>query len=137
MTLSPALYTAIANDPYAQYIGATLEAVQLGAARMSLVLHPHHMGPHGKTHGGAIFSLTQATLSAAAHSYNIVSLALTVNITFHSTSQPGDTLTAEVSEQKGGGRIGSYRIQVLDQHDTLVASGQALVYRTGQMLVEN
>lgn len=136
MTLAPALYAAIASDPYAHHVGATLEEVRLGFARMTLALQPHHMGPHGKTHGGAIFSLTQATLSAAAHSYNIVSLALTVNLTFHSTSQAGDTLTAEVSQQKGGGRVGSYNLQVLDQHNNLVASGQALVYRTKQVLVE-
>jgi acyl-CoA thioesterase len=113
-----ALYATLLADPFTRFLGATLEEVEPGYARMSLVVRPELAGPQGVT-----------------HAYNRVHLALNVNITFHSATRPGDTLTAEVQEQRAGGRTAAYVITVTDQQGTLVATSQAVVYRTQQVLV--
>ena len=130
-----ALYTTLKDDAFARFLGATLEEVEPGYARMTLLVRPELAGPQGVTHGGAVFALAEAALAAATHAYNRVHLALNVNITFHSATRPGDTLTAEVQEQRAGGRTAAYAIIVTDQQGTLVATSQAVVYRTQQLLV--
>lgn len=130
-----ALYATLLDDPFTRFLGATLEEVEPGYARMSLVVRPELAGPQGVTHGGALFALSEAALAVATHAYNRVHLALNVNITFHSPTRPGDTLIAEVQEQRAGGRTAAYVITVTDQQGTLVATSQAVVYRTQQVLV--
>lgn len=131
----PVLHEVLVGDPFARFLGATLEAVRPGYARMSLVLRPELAGPHGMTHGGTVFALAEAALAAATHAYNLVHLALNVNITFHQATRPGDTLVAEVQEQRAGNRTGGYTITVTDQHEQLIATCQAVVYRTRQPVV--
>lgn len=136
LAATSALYTTLLGDPFARFLGATLEAVEPGYARMTLLVRPELAGPQGVTHGGAVFALAEAALAAATHAYNRVHLALNVNITFHSATRPGDTLTAEVQEQRAGGRTAAYAMTVTDQQGTLVATCQAVVYRTQQLFVE-
>jgi acyl-CoA thioesterase len=133
--LNPALYNAIAADPFAKLIGATLDELRPCYARMSLTITPDLVGPHGKTHGGTVMSLAEAALAAATHANGTVHLALSVNTTFHNATTIGDTLTVEVTPQRTGGRIAGYEMRVLDQHGTLVATFQAVVYKTNQPLV--
>lgn len=133
--VTPELYAAIAADPFAMRIGATLETLSPGFARMRLTVTPDLVGPHGKTHGGTVMSLAEAALAAATHANGTVHLALSVNTTFHYATTIGDTLTADVRPQRTGGRIAGYEMRVTDQHGTLVASFQAVVYKTNQPLV--
>lgn len=131
------LYNAIANDPFAKTIGATLDELRPGYARMSLTVTPNLVGPHGKTHGGTVMSLAETALAAATHAYGNIHLALSVNVTFHNATTVGDTLTAEVNEQRAGGRIAGYNINVTDQNTTLIATCQAVVYKTNQPLISS
>lgn len=132
----PILYDTLSSDPFSAFLGATLDEIRPGYARMSLVVRPELAGPQGVTHGGTVFALAEAALAAATHAYNKIHLALNVNITFHSASRPGDRLTAEVHEQRAGGRTGGYTMTVTDQDEKLVATCQAVVYRTKKPLVE-
>ncbi|MCB0077904.1 MAG: PaaI family thioesterase [Anaerolineales bacterium] len=134
--LSPELRDALAADPFANWIGAALDEVSAGHARMSLTVRPEHCGPHGLTHGGTIMALAEAALAAATHAHNRVHLALNVNVTFHSATRPGDHLIATVDEQRAGGRTAGYAMTVVDQGGTLVATCQAVVYRTREPFVE-
>ena len=134
--VDPVLREAIDTDAFSAFLGARLEEVRPGYARMRLTVRPELAGPQGVTHGGAIFALAEAALAAATHAYNTIHLALNVNITFHSATRPGDTLEAVVEEQRVGGRTGGYAIIVRDQHGTLVATCQAVVYRTRKPLVD-
>lgn len=128
--LSPDLRAALAADPFRHHLGATLEEVGPGHARVSMVVGPEHCGPHGMTHGGALFALAETALAAATHAHDRLHLALNVNITFHEATRPGARLVAEVSEQRAGGRTAAYTITVQDGSGMLVASCQAVVYRT-------
>lgn len=133
--LDPSLYAAIAADPFAKLIGATLDELRPDYARISLTITPDLVGPHGKTHGGTVMSLAEAALAAATHANGTVHLALSVNTIFHNATTVGDTLTAEVTPQRTGGRIAGYEMRVIDQQDTLVATFQAVVYKTNQPLI--
>jgi acyl-CoA thioesterase len=132
--LDPELYGMIAADPFARLLGTSLDDLRPGHARMSLTVTPDLVGPHGKTHGGTVMSLAEAALAAATHAYGTIHLALSVNVTFHKATTAGDRLTAEVIEQRAGGRIGGYEMHVTDQDGALVATCQAVVYRTTERL---
>jgi acyl-CoA thioesterase len=134
--LSPTLRQALTDDQFSAWIGATLDEARPGFARMSLTVRPEQCGPHGLTHGGTVMALAEAALAAATHAYNRVHLALNVNVTFHSATRPGDRLTATVEEQRAGNRTGGYAMTVTDQEGTLVATCQAVVYRTREPLVD-
>ncbi|MBA3534504.1 MAG: hotdog fold thioesterase [Ardenticatenales bacterium] len=112
---NPLLYETLQADPFTRFLGATLEEVSPGYARMRLAVRPELAGPQGVTHGGTVFALAEAALAAATHAYNVVHLALNINITFHQATRPGDTLIAEVQEQRAGGRTASYQVTVTDQ----------------------
>ncbi len=133
--ITPELRAAIAADPFAQHIGATLDEVRPGYARMSVTITPALVGPHGKTHGGAIMALAEAALAAATHAYGTIHLALNVNVTFHQATTIHDRLCAEVEAQRVGGRVGGYGITITNQNDHLVATCQAVVYKTRQSLL--
>jgi acyl-CoA thioesterase len=131
----PSVYETLLSDPFTRFLGATLEEVYPGYARMRLEVRPELAGPQGVTHGGTVFALAEAALAAATHAYNVVHLALNINITFHQATRPGDTLVAEVQEQRAGGRTAAYQITVSDQTGSLVATCQGVVYRTRQPFV--
>lgn len=133
---NPALLAMLEEDPFTRFLGATLEAVRPGYAKMSLTVRPELSGPQGVTHGGTVFALAEAALAAATHAYNRVHLALNINITFHQASRPGDTLTVEVTEQRAGGRTAAYQMTVTDQQGALIATCQGVVYRTRRVFVE-
>lgn len=134
--LDPALVASITADPFAKLLGATLEALRPNYARMQLVITHDLVGPHGKTHGGTVMSLAEAALAAATHANGTVHLALSVNTIFHNATTIGDILTAEVTPQRTGGRIAGYEMRVTDQHGGIVATFQAVVYKTNQPLIE-
>ena len=133
--ISPALRAKLETDGFARLLGAELLDVKPGHARMALDLKPEHHGTPGVTHGGTVFALAEAALAAATHAYNLIHLALSVNIVFHSTTRAGDRLIADVRPHHSGKRTATYNIEIRDQNDTLVASLQAVVYRTKTPLI--
>ena len=128
--LRPELLAALRGDRFTQSLGATLDEVGPGHATLRMVVREEQAGPHGLTHGGTVMSLAEAALAAATHAHGTVYMALSVTVHFHTSTRPGDTLIAEAQEQHAGGRTAGYTMRVHDGNGTLVASCQAVVYRT-------
>ena len=128
--MSPELLAVLHSDPFTRALGATVEEVRPGYARLRLVVRDDQAGPHGYTHGGTVMSLAEAALAAATHAYGTVHMALSVTVHFHSSTRPGDSLTAEAAEQHAGGRTAGYTMRVEEGAGRLIASCQAVVYRT-------
>ncbi|MBS1895278.1 MAG: hotdog fold thioesterase [Actinobacteria bacterium] len=105
-----------AADRFAQALGLRLVELEQGRAVVEMMTTAEHCNDLGKVHGGALFSLADGALAAAANSRS-GELAVGISGTVHFLRPvgPGECLRAEAIEERRGGRLGSYRIVV--SHD--------------------
>lgn len=116
-------------DPFGRWLGVQVEEIRPGYARVSLELRPEHHNFHGVVHGGLLFALADCAFAAASNSHNQRAVAISATIHFLRAPAPG-RLEAECTEEHRRRSLGSYRVGVRDELGRLVASMQALVYRT-------
>lgn len=121
------------NDRFAAAAGIELLQVKEGYAKASMVVGPEHLNAGGRTQGGALFTLADLTLAAAANSRGVLSFSLSSNITFLRASGVGDTLLAEARERYIGRTTGYYQIDITDQEGRLIATFESSVFRKGGM----
>lgn len=117
------------TDPFGRWLGVQVEEVRPGYARVTLELRPEHRNFHGVVHGGLLFALADCAFAAASNSHNQRAVAISATIHFLRAPGPG-RLEAECAEEHRSRSLGSYRVGVRDGTGRLVASMQALVYRT-------
>jgi acyl-CoA thioesterase len=116
------------QDQFAKRSNIELLEVSPGRATAKMVLHPHHLNGLGTVQGGAIFTLADFCFAAACNSHGTVAVALNVSITFMKAALTG-TLWAEAREISKNFKVGSYAVEVKDDHGDLVAQFQGLAYR--------
>ena len=122
------------NDRYAANTGVQLLEVKPGYAKASLTITPEHLNAGGRTQGGALFTLADLTLAAAANSHGTLAFSLSSNITFLRASGVGDTLYAEARERYTGRTTGCYQIDITNQDGKLIATFESSVFRMGTQL---
>jgi len=128
--IKPAIADHIRQDPYANWLGATIEAIEPGYSRVSLTVTASMLNFHGMTHGGLVFSLGDIAFAAASNSHGQTALALNVATSFLRVTGVGDHLVAEAKEVHLGGATALYDIVITEQRSgQLVAKSQATVYR--------
>jgi acyl-CoA thioesterase len=116
------------NDHFAERANVELLSVSPGRATAKMVLHPHHLNGLRTIQGGAIFTLADFAFALAANSHGTVAVAINASITFMKAARTG-TLWAEAREVSKNFKIGSYVVEVKDDHGDLVAQFQGLAYR--------
>lgn len=132
----PAVDQFIRQDAYTHFLGATIEAIEPGYSRVSLVVTEAMLNFHGITHGGIVFGLGDIAFAAASNSHGRTALALNVTISFLYATQAGDHLIAEAREINLGNSTALYEITVTEKNSQqLVAQSQALVYRKRESFV--
>ena len=109
------------RDQAFKNLGATLEEITLGGAKVSLRITKEHTNGHGFCHGGVVFTLADTTFGFACNSYNVKSVAQNCNITYISPVQENDILTAEAIEIAKYGRSAIYDIYIKNQVWEIVA----------------
>ena len=82
------------KDLFAEQTGVELLEVREGYSKARLVITENHLNAGHRTQGGAIFTLADLALAAAANSHGTLAFSLSSNITFLRASGPGDTLYA-------------------------------------------
>jgi acyl-CoA thioesterase len=122
------VWRCLANDQFARSCGIELLTVSPGHATARMVLTPRHLNAVGTVQGGAIFTLADFVFAAASNSHGTVAVAINVNITFMKAAVTG-ILWAEGRELSKNFKIGTYSIEVKDDHGDLVATFQGLAYR--------
>lgn len=124
----------IRTDPFAEYLDIEFVLVEKGHAVSRMKLAEHHRNFMGLVHGGAIFSLADATFGAAANSEGTRAMAIHVSIDY--LAPPGDTeyLQADVREDARAGRGGHYRMSVMNAGGDLVAVCNGWAYHTNKSL---
>jgi acyl-CoA thioesterase len=121
------------GDRYAQHSGIELLSASPGLAVAQMKIQPHHLNAVGSVQGGAIFTLADLAFAAASNAHGKVAVAINVSITYMKAAASG-TLRAEAREVSVNPKLGSYTVNVTDEHNDLVAVFQGLVYRKEQTL---
>jgi acyl-CoA thioesterase len=122
------------HEPFARVMGLRLVEVSDGYAKVEMEVTPQMENLFFWTHGGAIFSLIDEAFQAASNSDGVLSVALNVNVTYITPPRTGSRLFAVARELSRTKRTSSYFIEVRDSAGTLIATCQALAYRTGRQL---
>jgi acyl-CoA thioesterase len=125
------------NDRLGKLLGVELTEVREGYGEARLRIGRQHLNAADVTHGGAVFTVADIALAAAANSYGTISLLTNGSLTvFHGTKE-GDTLTARAEEISKSRKLAHYRVVVSNGEEEQVAVFNATVYRTGTPLLEH
>ncbi len=128
-----AIYDAVAKEPFARVLNMSLVELELGYAAVEMVYDPEAMNNiYDRAHGGAIFGLIDEAFEAAGQTDGTVAVALSVNVSYIFSPEDGTRLRAEARELNRTKKTANYDIKVTDNKGRLVATCQALAYRTGK-----
>lgn len=117
------------KDLFATRTGVELLEVKPGYSKARLAVTAEHLNAGGRTQGGALFTLADLALAAAANSHGTLAFSLSSNITFLRASGPGDVLYAEARERYVGRTTGNYQIDITNQDGKLIATFESSVFR--------
>ena len=116
------------NDKLAQHLGIELLEVGKGTAKAKMEIKECHLNGVKTVHGGAIFSLADFVFAVASNSHGNIAMAINVSISYLKAATEG-TLYAEAEEVSINPKLGSYRINIINQDNDLIAVFQGMVYR--------
>ena len=105
------------NDRFATNAGVELIEIKEGYSKARLVITAEHLNAGGRTQGGAIFTLADLALAAAANSHGTLAFSLSSNITFLRSSGPGDDVT-----NQEGKLIATFESSVFRKGDNITFS---------------
>ena len=129
-----AIFNQVGKEPFAKKFGLELVDLDEGYSRVEMDFTPDLENLFGMAHGGALFALIDEAFETASNSHGTLAVALNMNITYISSPSKGEKLCAEAREINRTNRTALYDIKVLDRQNRLIATCQALVYRTGKPL---
>lgn len=87
------------KDLFAEQTGVELLEVREGYSKARLVITENHLNAGRRTQGGAIFTLADLALAAAANSHGALAFSLSSNITF---CAPADRVTRCMPKHANG-----------------------------------
>lgn len=130
-----AIYSAVEREPFARALGMKLVDLKLGYSAVEMMYKPSIMDNiYDRAHGGAIFGLIDEAFEAACQTHGTIAVALNVNVTYVSSPAAGKLLRAEAREVTRTKKTAGYDIKVTEKEGQLIATCQALAYRTGKAI---
>ena len=123
------------NDFFSQWLGIEVLEIKEGYSRIKMTVRKEMVNGFGIVHGGIPFSLADSAFAFACNNRNILSVALDTSINFVKPVHIGDELTATAKELHNGRSTGLYHIEIINQHQHLVALFKGLCYRTDKSLI--
>lgn len=128
-----AIYRAVKKEPFAQAMNMELVALDLGYSVVEMTYDPATMNNiYDRAHGGAIYALIDEAFETSCQTHGSVAVALNVNVTYVSSPEAGVRLQAEAKEVSLTKKTAGYDIKVKDQKGQVIATCQALAFRTGK-----
>ena len=129
-----AIFRQVGKEPFAQKFGLQLISLEDGYSKVEMNFTHDMENIFGMAHGGTLFAIIDEAFETAGNSHGTMAVALNMNITYISSPLKGCRLVAEAKEISLTNKTASYDIKVFDDQSKLIASCQALVYRTGKPL---
>ena len=128
-----AIFQAVETEPFARQLKMELIELEDGYSKVEMVYRPDEMNNiYQRAHGGAVFALIDEAFETACQTDGTIAVALNVNVTYISSPEPGVQLMATAKEISRTKRTANYEIKVADENQNLIASCQALAFRTGK-----
>lgn len=128
-----AIAQAVKREPFAQALKMELVELEDGYSVVKMENDPVKVNNiYDRTHGGALFGLIDEAFETAAQTGGTIAVALNVNITYVASPLPGVVLKAEARRISQTRKTAGYEIKVTDGDGSLIATCQALAYRTGK-----
>ncbi len=125
------------RDQFARHLGIELLELRPGYSRVGLLLEPYMVNGLGLAHGAVIFAVADFAFAAACNSYGTVAVALSMDVHFLASPEPGNQLIAEAHEVHLGRRTGLYRLTVRDENGNLIADLHGMAYRKDTRFLED
>lgn len=122
------------QEPYARLLNMEVQKIGRGYSLVEMRFTPDMENVFGMAHGGAIYSLLDEAFQTACNSHGTLAVALNVSVTYIDSPDPGVLLRAEAREVSLTRKTATYTITVTDERGKMVATCQALAYRTGKPL---
>ena len=116
------------QDQFARENGIELVSIERGKATARMQITEKHYNAFGIAHGGALFSLADIAFAAAANTHGVVSLSISVTMSYIKARSNG-VLTAYAYEVSSSRKLGTYRVDIKDEEDKIVAIFEGMVYR--------
>jgi acyl-CoA thioesterase len=122
-----------AGDKFCEFIGVELIEVGTGRAKTKLEIKEHHLNGVGTIQGGALFTLADLAVAAAANSHGNIAVVINANISYMKAVSEG-TLYAEAAEESLNPKLGTYSVKVTNQTGELIVILQGMAYRKKELL---
>lgn len=122
------------QEGYARKQGLALVDIAPGYAVVEMLPQETDLNLFRMVHGGAVFSLLDEAFQISCNSHGTVAVALNVSVVYHNPAVAGRRLRAVSREVHISNKTATYEIRVEDEEDLLIATCQALAYRTGKRL---
>lgn len=124
----------LANDHFCKNtVGIELLDLKPGWAKARLEIFERHLNGLGTVQGGAIFTLADLTLAAAANSHGTAAVLINASISYFIAVSDG-ILFAEAVEESRNPKLATYSVKITNQENNLIAQMLATVYRKKQAL---
>ena len=131
--LKDAIMQAVAKEPLARQFNMELMELETGYSAVEMTYDPSRMNNlYQRAHGGALYALIDEAFETAGQTHGTIAVAMNVNVTYMASPDPGARLRAEATEIKRTKRTAAYDIKVFDENRQLMATCQALAFRTGK-----
>ena len=128
-----AIYRAVDTEPLARLHNMALIDLALGHSVVEMTYEPPTMDNiYQRAHGGAIYALIDEAFETSCQTHGTIAVALNVNVTYVASPAPGARLRAESREKSLTRKTATYDINVKDQDGQVIATCQALAFRTGK-----
>ena len=128
-----AIFQAVQTEPFARQLKMELIELKDGHSKVEMIYQPDEMNNiYQRAHGGAVFALIDEAFETACQTDGTIAVALNVNVTYISSPEPGVKLIATAQEISRSKRTANFDIKVTDENKNLIASCQALAFRTGK-----
>ena len=131
--LKQAIMRAVTEEPLARQFNMELVELSTGRSVVEMTYDPDRMNNlYHRAHGGALYALIDEAFETAGQTHGTIAVAMNVNVTYMASPAPGARLRAEALEIKRTKRTAAYDIRVFDENRQMLATCQALAFRTGK-----
>ena len=120
------------GDTFSQWLGIKRLETTAGRCVLSMEVRGDMLNGFGIAHGGITYSLADSALAFASNSQGRHAVSIETGISHLQPVRPGDILTAIAEEENLSGRLGHYRVRVMNQEAGMVAIFRGTVFRRGE-----
>lgn len=121
------------GDEFSRHLGFEIVELSKGKCTLKCVVKEFMLNGHRIAHGGISYAIADSALAFASNSYGNKAVSFETSISHLSSVKEKDVLFAETFELKRGRSIGTYKINVKNQENELIATFKGSVKISSQI----